>query len=424
MHLLQRAKKQPLSRPWPRTCAVTTARAAMTWFVLSHFPTDKDMQLLKSPMSRDAYMASVQPMEKAFDLGLKPLTHANACVQVQGVLEMHFSSSVDVVLSASVGGGGTCLCDCDDSGVHRVIVAAPKGRSRLTIYGKEAHSLGSLHGCFEYVLENTKGSSKNGLPISYGVWGERGHQFFEPLQGALAPNRSQRFALKAPSFSNLHVFFTEGKQWFPMEKQRDGKWTCQVELPGGGDVTILAKKELIDKSYSPAYDVCCNSYSHLLRFSVSSSDEPNAKPLAGAAAAMARGLKSKNASHSRGNEGEAQQVAAKLRSRGNSASACEGLSVGGGQTLKAKRTGGKKSDAKGRRAASCSRLSDEYRCHRRHGRDEAQVCSDKVGRELGVFSLMHSLSNQSSTPEYESQLLKSKPRAQNQKFWAEFGIVA
>ena len=220
--------------------------------ICSHYPLDKNWQLLDQSISKEEFEKLVIPSERFHELGVKLLSHKECiCNFDEDHAEMTFYSPSHKILRGELqdsageeikGRERTQVISCGANIVKlRVDFPAP-GQYKLCLYAREVTSTSDYKWCqgVEYVIHTSKGVGENrgGFPKLGNKFYEMGFKIESPLENILA-EQGKATIIIAFENCNFQIFSISAELEIlgaetKLEEKYDGFMFCNCEKMNTG----------------------------------------------------------------------------------------------------------------------------------------------------------------------------------------------
>lgn len=217
-------------------------------FITTHFPADRQWQLLEQPVAFSSFLGKVAQRPDLARWGLDISRHADERITAAAapyVFDFGSDKRMQAALSrpAGVPDQPWSLQVRTPEG-SRLLLAAPEaGEYKVAIYVAENPTDMQLQPALNYQVRFDSSSRyENGFPQTYGGYYARKVELVSPLDGRLEAGKPVPFKLRSQGSRQMTVF--QGNEVVSELKEQDGYFVGLVELPPGRiDLAVIHEGE-------------------------------------------------------------------------------------------------------------------------------------------------------------------------------------
>ena len=206
-------------------------------FITTHFPADRQWQLLAQPVAFSSFLGKVAQRPDLERWGLDISRHADeriTAAAVPYVFDFGSDRRMQAALSRPAGVPDQLWSlQVRTPEGSRLLLAAPEaGEYKVAIYVAENPTDMLLQPALNYQVRFDSSSRyENGFPQTYGGYYARKVELVSPLDGRLEAGKPVPFKLRSQGSRQMTVF--QGNEVVSELKEQDGYFVGLVELPPG-----------------------------------------------------------------------------------------------------------------------------------------------------------------------------------------------
>ncbi len=209
--------------------------------IYSHFPKDREWQLLARPKTRAQVDSMPRVGSACFRFDVRPKESRGTLETDQG-LKLKFRAASGVSLMAGVYQNGKelpdtlCLAQADENGWAVDVLFPSPGRYKVSIFGKDDPFAERFNYVMEYWVEARRGTGQQ-FPETSSTFLERRARLEYPRTRALPPGKKATFSVYVPAASDVQII--NGGKWHPLE--RKGPWFRGQAALEKGEAKVSAR---------------------------------------------------------------------------------------------------------------------------------------------------------------------------------------
>ncbi|MBN1781322.1 hypothetical protein JW948_09375 [bacterium] len=213
--------------------------------IYTHFPENKNWQLLPSKLSQDEFEALPYLKAAFFKNGLRLKNQDRGTIRCGDRLSVRLGNPEGAMLTARLLKDGreinerfTLVQDeGDDIAVH--VHFPEKGTFTLRLFARGRHETGKYTWALDYRIEAAEaGESGSGFPLMFQSYQDRKARIIGPVEGLLSRGTSYTFDVIVPGA--LDVCLIQNGRWESMDQKPEDRFT-KVLVPESGDLQIGAR---------------------------------------------------------------------------------------------------------------------------------------------------------------------------------------